>query len=88
MSDSPGTAVADNRREVKLSLSTDGRPGREEYAVETRCVGGVVIDLYCATRRDWSLAAAKVEGEGENDSDKGEDVCGRYDDEEVGVHGS
>jgi hypothetical protein len=72
---------------VKLSLSTDGWPGREEYAVETRCVG-VVIDLYCATRRDWSFAAAEAEGEGENDSDKGEDVCGRYDAEEVGVHGS
>lgn len=48
---------------------------------------GVVIDLYCATRRDWSFAAAEAEGEGENDSDKGEDACGRYEDEEVGVRG-
>jgi len=70
----------------KLSLSTDAWLGREEDAVKTRCVG-VAIDLYDATRRDWSFEAAEEEGEGENDSDRGEDACGRYEDEEVGVRG-
>ena len=46
------------------------------------------MDLCCARRRDWSFAAAEAEGEVENDSDKGEDLCGRNEDEEVGVHGS
>jgi hypothetical protein len=44
------------------------------YALETRRVVGVVIDLYCARRRDWSFAAAEVEGEGEKDSESGEEV--------------
>jgi hypothetical protein len=47
---------------------------REWYALETRRVVGVVIDLYCARRRDWSFAAAEVEGEGEKDSKSGEEV--------------
>jgi hypothetical protein len=42
--------------------------------LETRRVVGVVIDLYCARRRDWSFAAAEVEGEGEKDSESGEEV--------------
>lgn len=87
MSDSPETAGEEKRRNPKFSLSTDGWLGREGYAVGARCVG-VVMDLYCARRRDWSFVAAEAEGEVENDSDRGEDVCGRKEDEEVGVHGS
>lgn len=48
---------------------------------------GVVIDLYCAMRRDWSFAAAEVEGEGEKDSESGDEVCGRYGEVEEGVRG-
>jgi hypothetical protein len=44
------------------------------YALETRRVVGVVIDLYCARRRDWSFAAAEVEGEGEKGAESGEEV--------------
>ena len=45
-----------------------------------------MIDLYCARRRDWSFAAAEEEG-GEKDSESGEEVCGRYLDDEEGVRG-
>lgn len=48
---------------------------------------GVVVDLYCARRRDWSFAAAEVDGEGEKDSESGEEVCGRNGDDEEGVRG-
>jgi hypothetical protein len=48
---------------------------REWYALETRRVGvAAVVDLYCARRRDWSFAAADVDGEGEKDSESGEEV--------------
>ena len=47
----------------------------------------VVVDLYCARRRDWCFAAAEVDGEGEKVSESGEEVCGRYGDEEEGVWG-
>ncbi len=50
-----------------------------------RRVVGVAIDLYCARRRDWSFAAAEVDGEGEKGSESGEEVCGRYGDDEDGV---
>jgi hypothetical protein len=48
----------------------------------------VVVDLYCVIRRDWSFEAAEVDGDGEkHGSESGEDVCGRYGDEEEGVRG-
>ena len=53
-------------------------------------VVGVVdaVDLYCAIRRDWSFAAAEVDGDGEkHGSESGEEVCGWYGDEEEGVRG-
>lgn len=44
--------------------------------------------MYCDRRRDWSFAAAEVDGDGEKcGSESGEDVCGRYGDEEEGVRG-
>ena len=50
-------------------------------------MGVASVDLYCARRRDRSFAAAEVDGEGENDSESGEEVCGRYGDDEEGVRG-
>ena len=48
----------------------------------------VVVDLYCARRRDWSLAAAEVDGDGgKHGSESGEEVWGLYGDEEEGVRG-
>jgi hypothetical protein len=47
------------------------------------------VDLYCAIRRDWSFAAAEVDGDGEkHESESGEEVCGEYADEEEGVRGA
>jgi hypothetical protein len=51
-------------------------------------VGVAVVDLYCARRRDWNFAAADVDGEGEKDSESGDEVCGRCGEEEEGVRGS
>lgn len=56
------------------SVAAGGLEREYRYALETRRVVGVVIDLYCARRRDWSFAAAEVEGEGEKDSESGEEV--------------
>jgi hypothetical protein len=56
------------------SVAAGGFERECRYALETRRVVGVVIDLYCARRRDWSFAAAEVEGEGEKDSESGEEV--------------
>ena len=74
------------RRTPKFGSSLAKWFKREWYALETRRVG-VAIDLYCERRRDWSFAAAEVDGEGEKDSVSGEEVCGRYGDEEEGVRG-
>jgi hypothetical protein len=72
-STSPVEGAAEKKR---CSSVTAGCFEREyRYALETRrVVGVVVIDLYCARRRDWSFAAAEVEGEGEKDSESGEEV--------------
>ena len=47
------------------------------------------MDLYCARRRDWSLAAAEVDGDGgKHGPESGEEVCGWHGDEEEGVRGT
>jgi len=75
---SPGALAEEKRGKVmpKPGTSVAARLRRELYAFETRRVGVASIDLYCARRRDWSFAAAEVDGEGEKDSESGEEVCG------------
>jgi hypothetical protein len=76
-STSPGEAATEQKWRTPKSgssVTAAGRFEREWHALETRRVVGVVIDLYCARRRDWSFAAAEVEGEGEKDSESGEEV--------------